>query len=94
MNELLSQFYSMATSLWRRRTQALIVAWLVCLAGWAVVATMPDTFHASARVYVDIPDAMLPAAARNVFAHLIDLVERNQAAAAPRIAPDACFTRA
>ena len=47
----------------------------------------------TARVYVDIPTTMLPAAARNVFAHLIDLVERNHATATPQIAPDACFAR-
>ncbi len=47
----------------------------------------------TAHVYTDIPDAMLPAAARNVFAHLIDLVERNHAIALPALAFEARFTR-
>lgn len=43
------------------------------------------------QVYTDIPERMLPAAERNVFAHLIDLVERNRVAARPRLALDAKF---
>ena len=46
----------------------------------------------TARVYSDIPEKMLPIAARNVFAHLIDLVERNQACALPRLGLSAEFT--
>ncbi|AZQ67221.1 MBL fold metallo-hydrolase [Silicimonas algicola] len=47
----------------------------------------------TASVYTDIPVAMLPAAARNVFAHLIDLVHRNLATAEPDISPVARFLR-
>lgn len=46
------------------------------------------------RIYTDIPDAMLPAAERNVFAHLIDLVERKLAFAEPTLAADAAYRRA
>ncbi len=42
-------------------------------------------------VYSEIPPGMLPAAARNVFAHLIDLVERNLAAATPELSFQARF---
>ena len=45
----------------------------------------------TARVYTDVPSKMLPAAARNVFAHLIDLVERNLVAAEPELAIGAEF---
>lgn len=45
------------------------------------------------RVYTEIPPALLPAAARNVLAHLIDLSERNLVAAEPTLAWDACFRR-
>ncbi len=43
----------------------------------------------AAAVYRDIPAAMLPAAERNVFAHLIDLVDRNLVEAVPRLALNA-----
>jgi polysaccharide chain length determinant protein (PEP-CTERM system associated) len=38
---------------WRYRWAALIVAWVVCLMGWAVVIALPNTYAASARVFVD-----------------------------------------
>lgn len=42
-------------------------------------------------IYADTPAALLPAAERNVFAHLIDLVQRNKARADPHLAVDAVF---
>lgn len=45
------------------------------------------------RVYSDIPNSMLRAAARNVFAHLIDLVDKGQARAAPELSPLARYSR-
>lgn len=37
----------------------------------------------TAAAYTDVPAEVLPAAARNAFAHLVDLVERNLAVAEP-----------
>lgn len=48
----------------------------------------------TADVYTDIEPKMLPAAARNVFAHLIDLVERNQVQVTPELSVSARFRRA
>jgi glyoxylase-like metal-dependent hydrolase (beta-lactamase superfamily II) len=45
------------------------------------------------RVYADTPRHLLPAAARNVLAHLIDLASRNLVAAQPSLHPDAVFSR-
>ncbi len=45
------------------------------------------------RIYTDTPPALLPAAQRNVFAHLIDLVSREKARATPRLEFTASFTR-
>lgn len=47
----------------------------------------------TARIYDTIPAHLLPAAQRNVFAHLIDLASRNQVAAVPSLHPDAEFMR-
>ncbi|MEO0500322.1 MAG: Wzz/FepE/Etk N-terminal domain-containing protein, partial [Pseudomonadota bacterium] len=38
---------------WRRRWYAIIAAWLVCLAGWAFVATIPNSYRSSARILVE-----------------------------------------
>lgn len=49
----------------------------------AALSACPATAEAlTARIYTDTPAPLLPAAARNVFAHLIDLTQKN------RIAPD------
>ena len=54
-----------------------------------VPKSVPDL---TASIYTDIPFAMLPAAERSVFAHLIDLHERNLARAVPRLSQDAQFS--
>ena len=46
----------------------------------------------TASVYDDVPKRMHPMAARNVFAHLIDLCERNHVEAAPSLSLDAQFS--
>lgn len=47
----------------------------------------------TASIYHDLPARLLPAAERNVFAHLIDLASRNLVAATPALHPDAQFAR-
>ncbi|SMH58127.1 Glyoxylase, beta-lactamase superfamily II [Maritimibacter sp. HL-12] len=60
----------------------------------AALAQGPATPEALARaIYTDTPAALLPAAARNVFAHLIDLTTRDITRASPQIAADATFER-
>ncbi len=44
-------------------------------------------------IYTDTPRALLAAATRNVFAHLIDLAERDIVRPRPRLAADAVFER-
>lgn len=47
----------------------------------------------TASIYHDIPNKLLPAAQRNVLAHLIDLASRNLVTAEPSLHPDALFSR-
>lgn len=44
------------------------------------------------HIYADVAPALLPAAARNVFAHLVDLSQRGLVNAQPRLAQTAEFT--
>ena len=46
----------------------------------------------TARIYTDIPRHLLPAAERNVFAHLLDLASRNLVKADPAPHPAATFS--
>lgn len=58
MSELYVQILAYMTSICRRRWYALAIAWLVCGAGWTMVASLPDKYESQARVYVDM-DTML-----------------------------------
>ena len=64
----------------------------------AILKTLGPTFLSlndiTKAVYTDINPNMLPAAARNVFAHLIDLVERNIAEATPELGVSSMYRRA
>ncbi len=46
MQALLAQALLFLRGAWRYRWQALALSWLLALAGWAVVATLPDRFEA------------------------------------------------
>jgi len=60
----------------------------------AALAQGPATPQALARaIYTDTSAALLPAAGRNVFAHLIDLTGRDITRAHPQLAADAHFER-
>ena len=50
-----------------------------------------DLMAITDAVYPEAPPNMLPAAARNVFAHLIDLVDRNLVTATPELAVTSQF---
>ena len=43
---------------WRRRWIGVAAAWAVCLAGWTLVAMMPNQYQAESRLYV-ASDAIL-----------------------------------
>lgn len=60
MDDLHKQFVFLVNTVWQRRFHALAVAWLVCVAGWAVVAFMPNVYTASARLLVDTSNVLRP----------------------------------
>ena len=54
MNPLiLGQLRRHVTMGWRKRWWAVAVAWLVCLAGWAVVYALPNQYRVTARIFAD-----------------------------------------
>jgi polysaccharide chain length determinant protein (PEP-CTERM system associated) len=60
VKEVVLQGYEWARAAWRRRRLALLTAWCVALAIWAVVLILPDRYEASARVFVDARTALRP----------------------------------
>ncbi|NKW71886.1 MBL fold metallo-hydrolase [Rhodobacteraceae bacterium R_SAG10] len=70
----------------RRRREAAIMQ---------VLADEPSKIAAlTARIYTDVKPSLLRAAARNVFAHLIDLVQHSRVVAVPKIACSAEYSLA
>lgn len=45
---------------WRRRWLGVIIAWAVCLVGWAFVHVLPNKFESSARLYVQADAILTP----------------------------------
>lgn len=60
MHESLAQLMAYLKATWRRRWYIIIIAWLVSIAGWAWVYTLPDRYEASARVFVDTQSLLRP----------------------------------
>jgi polysaccharide chain length determinant protein (PEP-CTERM system associated) len=58
MNTLYDDIRSSLYSIWQRRWLTLAVAWAVCLAGWLVVALIPNTYESHARIYVELYDPL------------------------------------
>ena len=48
------------TAAWRYRWPAVFFSWLVCVVGWAVTFAIPNTYEASARLYVDADVVLTP----------------------------------
>lgn len=59
----------------------------------AALAAAPATPAVlTAAIYTETPAALMPAATRNVFAHLVDLYQKNAVTAAPHLSADATFS--
>jgi len=58
MNEAIARIIDQVRGIWRYRWVAVGVAWIVCLLAWPVIFVWPDTFQATARVFVDTRTAL------------------------------------
>jgi len=60
LDKILAPVIEEAQLIWKFRWLALLCAWLAAVGGWVVVRTLPDTFEASARVYVNSQTVLKP----------------------------------
>jgi polysaccharide chain length determinant protein (PEP-CTERM system associated) len=60
MEELITQLLSSVRGIWKYRWPALGLMWLVGVAGWIRVATLPDDYQSTARVFVDTQSILKP----------------------------------
>ena len=58
MNLLLEEVRAAVWSVWNRKWLALAIAWGVCLAGWLVVALIPNTYESESRIFVQLDDIL------------------------------------
>ena len=60
MDELITQLYVYLKGIWKYRLIAVIVAWVIAIAGWVMVLKLPDNYEASSRIYVDTQNIIRP----------------------------------
>jgi polysaccharide chain length determinant protein (PEP-CTERM system associated) len=58
MNNLVEDLRTALYAVWHRRWLALATAWGVCLAGWLVVAMIPNKYEARTKIYVQLDDPL------------------------------------
>src|SRR3954471_4223118 len=58
MDGLYEQLRIALHQVWRRRWLALGVAWGLCLAGWLVVALIPNKYESVARIFVQMQSVL------------------------------------
>jgi polysaccharide chain length determinant protein (PEP-CTERM system associated) len=60
LQQLLAEVFDRVHGMWRYRWWANGVAWLMFLAGWLYICTIPDVYRASAKVFVDTNGLLKP----------------------------------
>ena len=60
MQEIIAQAITYLMGIWRHKWLALSVAWLVALGGWFYVWKMPESYVATAKLYVDTNTVLRP----------------------------------
>jgi polysaccharide chain length determinant protein (PEP-CTERM system associated) len=58
MTNLFDELRTALFSIWHRRWLALGVAWAICLAGWLVVAMIPNKYESKTRIFVQLDDPL------------------------------------
>jgi polysaccharide chain length determinant protein (PEP-CTERM system associated) len=60
MQELLDKTLREVIGAWRFRWYGILLAWAVFLLGWGATAVLPDSYEATARVFVDSTSSLRP----------------------------------
>lgn len=60
LQKTLELFIGYITGIWVKKRYIMICTWLVCPLGFVYVASMPDVYESSARVYVDTRSVLQP----------------------------------
>jgi uncharacterized protein involved in exopolysaccharide biosynthesis len=81
MSTLLVLARRLLKAAWRYRWLAVAVSWVICGVGWAYVYTIPNSYEASARLYVDADAILTPLlrglAVDNGLGQQLDVLQRT-----------------
>ncbi|MCC2614851.1 lipopolysaccharide biosynthesis [Aestuariibacter halophilus] len=60
IQEAIDQVMNYVKGVWIKKRYIIVSSWLICPIGWGVVATMPDEYESSARLFVDTNSLLRP----------------------------------
>lgn len=60
MQDVLAQVLILTRGAWRYRWVAVVIAWVIAIAGWTVVQLIPDRYTSRTQVYVDTESLLRP----------------------------------
>ena len=60
IQEAVEQVLDYVKGVWIKKRYIIISSWLICPIGWFYVASMPNVYHSSARVFVDTNSLLRP----------------------------------
>ncbi|MDN4504267.1 lipopolysaccharide biosynthesis [Alteromonadaceae bacterium BrNp21-10] len=60
IRKALDEVLTYVKGIWIKKRYIIISCWLICPVGWSLVATMPDVYRSSARVFVDTNSLLRP----------------------------------
>jgi polysaccharide chain length determinant protein (PEP-CTERM system associated) len=60
MSDLQQQLRTLLRQLWRKRWLIVPTAWVIAIAGWAIVMALPNRYESQARIYVDADTLLSP----------------------------------
>ena len=60
MSEIFDLVVFYLNGIWKRRWTIVLVAWIVAIPGWLVVASMPSIYESSSRIFVDTSSVLQP----------------------------------
>ena len=60
MQEIFEQIINAIRGIWRYRWYAMVLTWIVAVAGWATILRMPAVYESTAKVYIDTESVLRP----------------------------------
>lgn len=60
IQDALDQIFTYVKGVWIKKRYIIVSTWLICPIGWAYVASLPDTYDSSARLFVDTSSLLRP----------------------------------